>query len=572
MKIMKKYILFVSMTAILFISQSCEDFLKEEMVSDISSKSYYTTNEGLEDALNACYYYLKDKEAYFSMEEGANLGIIGTDLFAHASDGSGKDINNCTYDPSHKFIYKVWNTQYQAINQCNAVVKRAGENTTMAESKKNVFVAEARFLRALYYFILVQQWGDVHLTLEETVSVEVDANKTSREQIYSEAIIPDLEFAISTLPVTQDDYGRATKYAAQMLLAKVYLAYAWQTGNSGDFQKAISNAEAVINSGEYSLLPDFADIWRQDNQKNAEVIFAIQNSHDVTNNGEGNRMHLFFLMEYDKLPGMMRTIEYGRPWKRFAATPFALSLWNREIDARYYKSFRHVWYANNPDKLLSDQAIGDTAIFIPGVNVGETYYVADANGNRQEHVLSQEYVDSHHGIKSHIITPLDRGGSTTGYDLKRFPVLEKHYDSERPDVSASAGTRDFFIFRLAEAYLIVAEAAFKVGDNNKAADMLNMIRRRAAWPGFESEMEISASDVTLDFILNERGRELIGEQKRWCDLTRTGTFIERVKAYCNATNYPNYPVDNITEKHLLRPYPQTFVDACKNGYEQNPGW
>ncbi|MEZ5106913.1 MAG: RagB/SusD family nutrient uptake outer membrane protein [Draconibacterium sp.] len=561
-------ILFILLFA--FSIQSCNEYLKEEMISDVSSESYYTTEAGLNDAVEAAYSYLK--VMYFGQEDGMSMTVYGTDLHANGSDG-GKILGQYRFDSSEKNCWNVWSTMYQGINQCNAVEGRAAENEEMSETSKAGLIAQARFLRALYYFVLVRQFGDVHLSLEETVGVETEANRTSQETIYTTAIIPDLEYAINNLPETQSEYGRATKGAAQFLLSKVYLTYGWLTGKTENFNKSIEMAEAVIGNANYSLLSDYADLWDINNQKNSEVIWSVQNSTDPLTRGTGNRSHLFFLMGYDKLPGMKRTIEYGRPYIRFAPTPYALSLWDRKYDARYYKSYQHVWYANNTANLLPSQEIGDTAIFLPGVNIGEKYYFADENGNRVERTLTQEYVSERHNISAVIYTPAERNSQAgTGYTERVYASLGKFIDPTRESINLKEGTRDFFVMRMAEAYLIAAEAYFKAGNSEKAAKMLNIVRERAAWPGFEKEMDISANEVTAELILDERGRELLGEMQRWYDLTRMGFLIDRVKAYCNATNSPNYAVDNISEKHLLRPIPQNQIDRCSNDYGQNPGY
>jgi hypothetical protein len=93
----------------------------------------------------------------------------------------------------------------------------------MDASTKTKRIAEVRFLRALAYFNLTRHYGDIHLSLEETAGVEIEANKTSASEIYSQAIIPDLEFAVSNLEDNPSDYGRASKPAAQFLLAKVLM-------------------------------------------------------------------------------------------------------------------------------------------------------------------------------------------------------------------------------------------------------------------------------------------------------------------------------------------------------------
>ena len=104
------------------------------------------------------------------------------------------------------------------------------------------------------------------------------------------------------------------------------------------------------------------------------------------------------------------------------------------------------------------------------------------------------------------------------------------------------------------------------GNTNAAARNINEVRRRAAWDGEESDMEITAGEVTLDFILDERGRELYGEQKRWLTLKRTGTLLERVR------NHNELAAPNIEEYHLLRPIPATQLNRTAGDYGQNPGY
>ena len=114
--------------------------------------------------------------------------------------------------------------------------------------------------------------------------------------------------------------------------------------------------------------------------------------------------------------------------------------------------------------------------------------------------------------------------------------------------------------------MIRAEENHKQGNNQTSADDLNIIRRRGAWAGQEAAMEITAADVDVDFILDERARELVGEGHRWFDLVRTGKLIERVKAH-NIDGSPN-----IQSHHVLRPIPLDQIDRTEGGYGQNAGY
>jgi hypothetical protein len=148
------------------------------------------------------------------------------------------------------------------------------------------------------------------------------------------------------------------------------------------------------------------------------------------------------------------------------------------------------------------------------------------------------------------------------------PTLIKYFDTKRSDMN-SPSIRPIIVYRLADTYLVAAEAAFMDGRPADAVPYINAIRRRAAYPsGDPQAMEIQASDLTLDFILDERSRELCGELVRWLDLVRTGQLLRRVRLHNTDAQA------NIQDKHILRPIPQTQIDATTTGpvYPQNPLW
>jgi len=153
-------------------------------------------------------------------------------------------------------------------------------------------------------------------------------------------------------------------------------------------------------------------------------------------------------------------------------------------------------------------------------------------------------------------------------DNLRYPTLSKFMDATRPSLNEAQSARDVFVIRLAEVYLIAAEAQMKLGDTKAAADLVNIVRTRAAKAGKTAAMQITPAQVTLDFILDERARELAGEQIRWFDLKRTGKLLERIKAYA-----PDNAI-NLQEHHVARPIPQTQLDAVTNKTEfaQNKGY
>jgi starch-binding outer membrane protein, SusD/RagB family len=156
----------------------------------------------------------------------------------------------------------------------------------------------------------------------------------------------------------------------------------------------------------------------------------------------------------------------------------------------------------------------------------------------------------------------------TPRDRFHYLSLSKHDDPNRPNANEDQSARDVFLIRLAEMYLIVAEAQYKLNNNAGAAEYLNKVRERAALPGKKASLVVAPEAITLDFILDERAREFAGEQMRWFDLKRTGKLVERVKKY-----NPDAAA-HIQPYHVLRPIPQAQIDAVtnKNEFIQNQGY
>jgi starch-binding outer membrane protein, SusD/RagB family len=577
---MKKKFIFMLIALLAFNIQSCQDFLKEELVSEVAG-GYYTSAAGLEDAVDATYFYLK---FIYSNERAYTLTAFGTDTYTNGADGNFKGFNyyDNTLNSAQSVLTEMWQFLYRGINQANAVLGRSANGITdMDATRLLTRQAEVRFLRAMYYFTLVRQWQDVHLSLEETIGAQVTANKTPSAQIYAEAIIPDLQFAIDNLPATQSDYGRATKGAAQHLMGLALLTRGWATNNAADFSTAEARFTDVINNAAYGLVSDHASLWNQDNTRNREIIFAVQNATNTILNGgegtpgEGNRGHLYFLMEYDIRPGMIRDIANGRPFKRFRPTNYLYDLYaaGRDKDNRYDQTYKHVYVSNNgaANAALNWTAanvaagaknrdgspavvgqrkftVGDTAIFLPGPG-RDAIWTATKK-------LQTRYA---------VFTRTPNGAANTGYDERIFAHISKFIDPRRPTIQWMEGSRDWFVYRLADTYLLRAEARFKQGNTTGAAADINVVRTRAAKPGKVADMQITPAQVTLDFILDERAMELDAEQCRWYDLVRTGTLVARVLAH-------NPQAPGIKSFHVRRPIPQLQIDRTQGGYVQNCGY
>ncbi|GAB2561624.1 RagB/SusD family nutrient uptake outer membrane protein [Spirosoma aerophilum] len=549
----------LALAALLVSGQACKDVLKETVISAIPN-DYINTPKGFEDASKAAYSSLRN---FYASERGLTMTEYGTDIYQAGADGSYKGFH--FYDTQMNsfvdIIQQVWEELYRGINTCNAVIERAPA-ATVSDAVKKLRVAEMKFLRAHYYFILVQQFGGVDLRLKETLGPTKVTSRASEADVYKQ-ITADLEAAIPDLDpkMRSADYGRATKAAAEHLLARVYLTKATSSAKaSDDYAKAATLAQSVIANYGFKLLPDFASVFAQGSGEiNDEVIFSVQYTSDPltnmntanTNNGDGNKLHLYFGMQYDVQPGMKRDIANDRPFKRLRPTTYLLEtvFKDRVNDSRYKKTFKDTWLSNNPGTNLNTSfdnskakmtlKAGDTAIYIPGV----------------EWTMAQRAAKPYQ-----VLVP-------SAYTAALFPTLQKFLDPLRPDLTYEQGSRDYLAFRLAETYLILAEAQLKLGKTTEAAAAINAVRRRAAFPGKEAAMELQAGDMTMETIYEERAREMAGEQTRWMDLKRWGILVERVKKY-----NPDGAV-NVKETHNLRPIPQTQIDRTENaGFAQNPGF
>jgi hypothetical protein len=536
----------------LLTASSCKNLLDEKVVSQVGAE-YITTPAGFDAGVKAVYSSLRD---FYGRENGMDVTVFGTDTYTYGSDGTYKYMNQYTtqLDSRTQPIIDIWNAFYVGISTANAVIDQAPNVTGLDEATKKRRVAEVKFLRAHHYFVLVQLYGAVPLVLTQSTTANKVATRTPVPDVYA-AIVKDLESALPDLTATTPDYGRVTKGACEHLLARVYLTKATsQAAAATDYDKAATYAQSVIKNYTYKLLPDFSSVFLQGSGEiNDEVIFATQYTSDPTTNGVGNETHLYYVMEYDAQAGMKRDIALGRPFRRFRPTEYTLNtiFADRVNDSRYLKSFRTVYYSNNPgtytnlfdnSKTSITVQAGDTAIYLPGV----------------EWTMAQRAKK-----KYQVLVP-------SLYRPNLFPTLTKFLDPLRPDLQYQPGSRDFLMFRLAETYLIAAEALFKQGKTAEALPFINAVRRRAAYPGKEAAMTLTAGQLTMETIMQERARELLGEMFRWFDLKRWGVLIERVKLY-NPDAAPNIKAG----KHELRPIPQDQIDRTEGGitaFPQNPGY
>jgi hypothetical protein len=299
------------------------------------------------------------------------------------------------------------------------------------------------------------------------------------------------------------------------------------------------------------------------NLKNKEVIWAIDYSTNLANNDltsttypnghyrGSNNGHMMFLMVYDQVNTgtLIRDINNDRPFNRYMPTRAFLNLFNQAADSRYRGSFQTVWYANKAGGSINGNAIkiGDTVAYTPNAVIP----VAQQSKKYFTYDLANVY-----------------GADGIPAQRKFYISLSKFKDSTRTSVAEAQSARDVFVMRLPEMYLIAAEAKMNLNDPGTAATLINVIRTRAALPGHIADMQVTAAQINIDFILDERARELAGEQLRWFDLKRTGKLQSRIQAMNPDANTYFKPY------MLVRPIPQAQVDAVtnKDAFKQNPGY
>jgi len=527
----------------------CVD-LKETPITGITS-AYYTTPAGFDAAVNATYTPLR---SHWALERGATMTVFGTDEYQKGADGSYKFFNDYTaqLNGDVDYIRDLWFDYYKGINSANTVIA-AAPTADIPDATKKLRVGEAQFLRAYYYFTLVRTYGDIPIYTEPNTEPKTETNREPVAKVY-DLIIADLLAAEAALPDKASQFGRADKPAVQHLLGEVYLTRAGAATSSPDFALAAAKLSAVANNSRFQLVPRYRDLWRIDNEANSEVVFSIQFTADPLTTGSGNKLHLYWTSAYDLEPGMQRDIANDRPFRRWRQTAWLLKLWDRTKDSRYEDMHKVVWISNNPNNIPKDGAgnpkftVGDTAVYMPGL---ATIPAAMRTATRYKLYGENEYTDA------------------------MFPTLNKYLDPTRTSTNQEEGQRDHPIFRLANTYLMLAEALIRDGKVNEGLVWINKVRTRAAKPGQEAAMQVTAADLAqtssgspapLDFILDERARELTGETTRWFDLTRTGQLLNRVKKW-NTAGGPN-----IQPFHVLRPLPNVEILNSTGNMKQNPGY
>lgn len=560
MKTSKIYFLLL----LVFSLGGCKDYLDEENKSNIIAEDYYKTQEGYEKLINAAYSTLRNVYAYTGTSS-AYMFSAGTDMYVEGRTGdqprSLSEYRNL--NPDDPYVLSFYTNLYKSIQTCNTALY-FNENTA-ANADLPVRKGEMQFLRAYYYFLLVQTFGGVPIVTDRITVPQSEFNRNSADEVYV-FIISEMNAALGAVPETSAQYGRVTKRAVRHYLAKVHLTRGYESfGTPQDFQTAAQFADAAINGQR--LTTSFEDLFYPGNDRDPEILFSIQ--FDPTSlptattggNGQGN-----FFGPYQGGQGAVQ----GYPWRNYALVPTMYTFDTfTENDARFDATFMVYHYARYYDYYdkKDDRA-----------NLNIRFYYKPKWDTRTEAQWKAE--DPAHRNNATVIPYSLAWESSQRTVADNASPTVKKFDDPKSQFSVGNGSssRDLFLARLGETYLIAAEAYFKAGNNGLAAERINEVRRRAAKPGRLAQMTIGAGDVNINFILDERARELVGEFHRWFDLKRTGTLVERTQTLNRdiKTNWFDQGINPFLgpdgQLKILRPIPTAALDLNNADVQQNPGY
>lgn len=557
---MKKAFIFISIITLLW---SCNnDFLEEKPEDFLSSANAYTTYADFTASVNNLYFLVRRQ--FYSRDDQRPFDFIyGTDLVYDGEPGStvrhGRMVQ--AYDPSGVITTVHWNLLYKTIAEANTIIERA-PTSQMSETEIKDIVSQARFFRGFAYKVLVTLYGGVPLVLGEVSSPKIDFVRATKEEVLNQVVI-DLDFASKNLPtITQSEDGRINNLVAYHFLAEAYLAL----GRNTD---AIAATSVVIDDPNTALMQTrfgsranetpgdvYWDLFRRGNQNrsssgNKESLWVIQFELDTQGGG----------LLSGAMTGSYTAERHFAPLLRFRpfnAWPVGDYTGGRGvgfgIPTDYFENT--VWGGNASNPEFVNDIRNANHNFVRVYNRTNSSALAIiANQIGRDTVWSTEIAPKRReffAYPSKVTTPYDHPDGLLRSGSIPFALT-----------AAAGGTyTDQYMLRLAETYLLRAEAFLANEQAQLAVDDLNVVRRRAR------ASDVTISQINIDYILDERMRELGLEEKRRLTLMRLGLLFDRVVKY-----NPFYVNEGMKEHFNLWPIPADEIEANREVVlEQNPGY
>jgi starch-binding outer membrane protein, SusD/RagB family len=554
---MKKII--IAAAFLTFAITGCEDFIKEENRTDVLADDLYKTNSGFESLVNSSYSHLR------TIYSAPWMFCSGTDMYVDGRNASPA-VGLTTYKDlaaGEVAVQTFYQRCYAAIQVCNTGLHYADITEQVSTSAQRK--GELKFLRAYYYFLLVQSFGGVPLVTDINIAGEkASFDRSSEEETYA-FIISEMNEALD-LTADAPSFGRVGKRAIRHYLAKIHLTRGYLGFASDDFAKAAALADEAISGYNLSSI-SFNDLFTPGKEKNNEVLFSIQFAPTSIQTTSGGSIQASHFGPYHGGPNTLA------PWRSYSLIPtsYVYSLFT-EQDKRWEGTFMNVLYAsyydyyNKPDK----SAVKVARYFPQAWEVSSVSAWVAANPAMRSTAVIVPY-----SIKS--ADPLiNTWEQPTQYLDNSTPAVRKFDDPKAVIPTGAPGdvsTRDFYLARLGETYLIAAEAYLQLGNKPTAMARINSVRARAEkTPG--GLQYVNSAAITIDTILDERALELVGEFHRWFDLKRTGKLVERVMKYNkDVRGNANAFVGTDGQLKILRPIPQQALQLNENkNFQQNPGY
>jgi hypothetical protein len=566
---MKKFINKILIIAVLmgFTFSCSDDFVNVDPIATENEAAFYLTMGDAEQAVTAVYAQLAYMTTWDRNLQMLMGSVASDDAEAGGADQSDvivyQDLDKLQHLPTSEIFPVVYGILYKAIFLANKALEKLPDipklDTTASPQLINQRIGELKFLRALNYFYLTACFGEVPLIDHVLGASEYQLSRTPLRKIY-DFIEKDLNDAIAVLPLTYDgsNVGRATKGAAQALLAKLYLFESSYAANySGDprfanlkqrWGEALSTAEKVINSGVYELVgTDGAtyDSW-MGKVNGYRFIF--------TTNGDNSKESIL----------EVQNINDGKGWLQSRGS----SIINWSCARQYYEGTTNqatgYWGFNVPtEDLAAEFETGD-----PRFNV--TIQISDTDARLGKSI--KQSLPTFDSIN------VSNGWRKVCFDASGTRMYQGKYICSYKEFKGSGtGSWDEApintkIIRYADVVLIAAEAAVMSNDNAKALRYINMIRTRARMCGGPTNTVPAdlTGTVTLDQVKHERRVELALEGNRFFDIVRWNDAFKNLDGKARATD--GVVISFVKGKHEFFPIPQREIDLSKGKLVQYEGW
>jgi len=549
MKINKiKIQLFTLLFMVLAIGCNDDEFLLEEPKTFYTFENIFSSESQVDQLLITMYSRMRNFRTTNDQAKGFSSDVMDAPEFRLSTTfGDYSRIN-----PESAEFRNAYSFHYQLIATANTAIYAANldEITFESEEKRAYTIAQARFFRAYAHGILAELFGGVPIVTEIATEPRFDYMRETRAATYQFAI-DELEAILDDLPATTVQDGRIVKGAAQHYLTEFYLGLGVETSDASAYDKAIKHASDVIDGGTYSLMTErFGERMNEPGKDVYWDLFRINN----INYNDGNMESIWtFQVDFDAFltEDGQAVLNYPRYYMPVYRAIIGFDGVAEDAGGRGVAFFKQTPYAGD---LVWDDAIS----------------VNDQRGAEHNIIRTIIYNDPNFPDLFGKVVPQEAIDETNAGRGWVYPIIFKLTTDQFVGLDQGQNRsnlfRDEYAIRLAETILLRAEAYHRKGDNQNAANDINKIRSRA-----QCDVLISAGDVDIDFILDERARELFGEECRWNTLLRMGgtVAVDRIRKYAMHEITPL----TLTFDYNLWPIPQSVIDRNKDApLAQNPGW